>query len=55
MKTSVAQGSLFKPCGFSRSFVFLCLKSVDRKQWKGRRVTIRTLRYTPGPAAFQDL
>ena len=33
-----------RPCGFSRPLVFLCLKSVDRREWKGRRVTNRTLR-----------
>ena len=49
MKASVAQGSLFKPCGFSRS-LFATAGSEDQpsgaRKWKGRRVTNRTLRYT---------
>src|SRR5262249_53106835 len=47
-RAGVAQGSLFKPCGFSRSFVFLCLKSVDRREWKSRRVANRNTLRTAG-------
>src|SRR5215472_13609515 len=44
-RAGVAQGSLFKPCGFSRSLSATGQEDQpDATKWKNRRVTNRTLR-----------